>query len=400
MTFHPTSSPVNQPYTIFFSDQVNNYSQSNVQDGVPFAVPINPGVTTSYPLLKITDAGSCSTLIASESATITVDPPGHFTITPDTSICENGILQLNVSGGQSYMWSPAAYLNNNLIANPVAKPVQPTNFIVTGLDLNSCMVVDSVWVDFRPIPVFKAPADKTTCDGIPVVLQGNNDPKNIYSWTPAVSLDNPNSANPVATPVQTTVYHLFISDAQCIQYDSGFDVQVIVKESPVVKAQKSNDINCSNLSSQLTANGAETYSWQPTTNLNDPNISTPVATIATTTQFVVQGTTANGCSAYDSVTVVVTKTGQNAFSVPNAFTPNHDGVNDCFGIRSWGEVTLQDFAIYNRWGQKVFETRNPSDCWDGTFQGQEQDAGGFVYVIKATSFCGDIMRKGNLLLIR
>jgi hypothetical protein len=51
-------------------------------------------------------------------------------------------------------------------------------------------------------------------------------------------------------------------------------------------------------------------------------------------------------------------------------------------------------------GPAGFETKNPSDCWDGTFQGRRQDAGNFVYLIKASSFCGDIIRKGTLLLIR
>jgi gliding motility-associated-like protein len=400
LTFHPTSIPANQPYTLFFSDQVNSYSQANVLDNLPFNVPVNPLVTTVYPLQKITDATGCTTLVTNESATIIVDLPGHFTITPNTSICENGTLQLNVSGGSSYSWSPAALLNNSMIANPVAKPVQPTKFMVTGLDQNSCVVVDSVQVDIYPIPLFKAPVNQTTCSGIPVVLNGNNDSKYLYSWTPVASLDNPNSPSPVATVSQNTFYQLNISDFACPQYDSNFSVQVIVNEAPVVIAKKTNDINCSTLSSQLSATGADTYIWQPATYLSDPNSSSTTATIATTTDFIVQGTAANGCVGYDSITVVVTKTGQNAFSVPNAFTPNHDGVNDCFGIRSWGEVTLQDFSIYNRWGQKVFETKNPGDCWDGTFQGKEQDSGGFVYIIKATTICGDVFRKGNLMLIR
>ncbi len=107
----------------------------------------------------------------------------------------------------------------------------------------------------------------------------------------------------------------------------------------------------------------------------------------------------NGCTGRDT-TRVTTKKCPYSIYFPNAFTPNSDGVNDCFGIRNWGNVTLQDFSIYNRWGQRVFETKNPSDCWDGNFQGQKQPSGSFVYLIKASSFCGNIERKGTLLLIR
>ena len=202
------------------------------------------------------------------------------------------------------------------------------------------------------------------------------------------------------SPDQTIIYHLAISDPVCVQYDSSFNVQVTVNDAPVVVASKSNDINCSNLISHLSASGADSYSWLPGTNLDDSLSSTPVARLAATTQFIVKGTASNGCYAFDSITVSVSETGQNAFSVPNAFTPNNDGINDCFGIRNWGSVILQEFSIYNRWGQRVFETKNPSDCWDGTFQGQKQDSGAFVYVIKASSICGNIFRKGNLLLIR
>jgi gliding motility-associated-like protein len=400
LTFHPTSTPLNPPFTIFYSDQSNNYIQVNVQDDVAFPVHINPLVTTKYPLQEITDATNCSTMMSSDSATITIIPPINFSITPDTSICLNGAAQLNVSGGQNYAWSPSVYLNNPNISNPVAQITQSTRFYVAGKDLNNCNVLDSVMVNIIQPPVFQAPSPETICKGQSVVLKSANDTKNIYAWTPSSFLNDPNAPQPIATPDQTTTYNLNISDPVCVQYDSSFNVLVTVNDAPVVVASKSNDINCSNLTSHLSASGAESYSWLPGTNLDDPSIDAPIASLTATTQFIVKGTAANGCYAFDSVTVYVTETGQNAFSVPNAFTPNNDGINDCFGIRNWGSVTLQDFSIYNRWGQRVFQTKNPSECWDGTFQGQKQDSGGFVYVIKASSICGNIFRKGNLLLIR
>jgi gliding motility-associated-like protein len=400
LNFHLTSAPANPPYTLNYSDQINTYSQANVQDNIQFPVSINPTVTTQYPLLKIMDAGNCSTDITGESATITVFPPGHFAVTPDTSICVNSTVQLIVSGGLSYQWTPSANLNDPNISNPVAKPTGTTLFYVTGKDLNNCNVQDSVKVSVLVAPVFKTPPDQSVCKGMSVVLDGYNGSKYLYVWSPATFLNDPNSAAPTATPDQDIVYHVTISDPVCVQYDSGFDVHVLVNPSPAIIAQKSNDIDCSNLSAQLSASGASTYQWLPVAGLNDPNIATPVATLSSTTHFVVQGTSANGCYAYDSVTVIVTQTGQNAFSVPNAFTPNNDGVNDCFGVHNWGKVTLQDFSIYNRWGQRVFETKNPSVCWDGTFHGQKQDAGNYIYLIKATSFCGNIVKKGTLILIR
>ncbi len=400
LTFHPTSSFLNPPYILKYSDQVNNYSEANVQDGIAFPVQVNPNITTLYPLMEITDATNCSTVISSEAATITVFTPVNFSITPDTSICKNGTAQLNASGGQSYAWSPAAYLNNPNIPNPVAQISQSTRFFVAGMDLNNCNVLDSVMVSIEPVPVFQAPSDQSVCKGQSVVLTSGNDPKNIYTWTPANFLNDPKAPAPVATPDQTIMYNLTISDPVCVQYDSSFNVQVTVNDAPVVIASKSNDINCSNLISHLSVSGADSYSWFPGANLDDSLSSSPVARLAVTTQFIVKGTAANGCFAFDSLTVNVSETGENAFSVPNAFSPNNDGLNDCFGIRNWGSVILQEFSIYNRWGQRVFQTKNPSDCWDGTFQGQKQDAGAFVYIIKASSLCGNIFRKGNLLLIR
>ena len=86
--------------------------------------------------------------------------------------------------------------------------------------------------------------------------------------------------------------------------------------------------------------------------------------------------------------------------MPSAFSPNKDGLNDCFGIKYWGAILELEFNIYNRWGQLIFKTKNPGDCWDGTVDGVLQDAAVFVYVIKAKTQCGDIFRKGTFALIR
>ena len=91
---------------------------------------------------------------------------------------------------------------------------------------------------------------------------------------------------------------------------------------------------------------------------------------------------------------------QRLAKVPNAFTPNGDGHNDCFGIQHWGDVTIEQLEVFNRQGMKVFTTKNPAECWDGRFGGQLQPAGAYVYAIRALTACGEITRTGTILLIR
>jgi gliding motility-associated-like protein len=100
------------------------------------------------------------------------------------------------------------------------------------------------------------------------------------------------------------------------------------------------------------------------------------------------------------ITVNASKDGIPRFVVPNAFTPNGDRNNDCFGIQRWGNAKVEEFAVYNRWGQLIFKTNNPARCWDGTLNGKPLDAGGYVYVIKAKTLCGEVTRKGMVMLIR
>lgn len=246
---------------------------------------------------------------------------------------------------------------------------------------------------------FISPRDTFTCIGSPVKLMGNNGTETDYLWSPATGLDDPTAQNPVANIQSSTEFTLDVKENIC-QFDSTFKVSVTVNSLPDVLARSSNDIDCSNFTSQLTASGAKNYSWSPAAGLDNSSSSHPVADIDSTTIFTVIGTDANGCSNEDTVLVKVNGGGKVNFALPNAFTPNGDGHNDCFGIRRWGNVQLYEFSIYNRWGQRVFTTSNPTQCWDGTFQGQVQDPGGYAYVIRGLSKCGSIRRTGIVMLVR
>jgi gliding motility-associated-like protein len=119
------------------------------------------------------------------------------------------------------------------------------------------------------------------------------------------------------------------------------------------------------------------------------------------TIYHVQVTGENGCVAEDSLEVEVMKDeGLNEFLVPNAFTPNNDGLNDCFGVHRWGNITALQFFIYNRWGDLVFYTTDGSRCWNGTYKNIPQPSGAYVYVIKGTAICGYLERKGTVVLLR
>ncbi|HMG81413.1 MAG TPA: gliding motility-associated C-terminal domain-containing protein [Ferruginibacter sp.] len=110
-------------------------------------------------------------------------------------------------------------------------------------------------------------------------------------------------------------------------------------------------------------------------------------------------TNIRGCDSIQTVHLTVSG-GQPDFEMANAFTPNHDGLNDCYGIKYPGDISQLTFFIYNRWGQQVFSTNDPYVCWDGTFQGQRSDPGNYVYYIKAANACGAFEKKGNVILVR
>ncbi|MBC7650888.1 MAG: gliding motility-associated C-terminal domain-containing protein, partial [Deinococcales bacterium] len=109
----------------------------------------------------------------------------------------------------------------------------------------------------------------------------------------------------------------------------------------------------------------------------------------------------NGCLAEDSIQVNVIKgVADDGYLMPSAFTPNGDGLNDCFGVKQWGFVSNLQLEIYNRFGEKIFVSNNTNNCWDGNYKGIMQNPGTYIYQVIATTNCGNVYRKGTFVLIR
>lgn len=374
-----------------------NYSWSPVAglSSAGIADPVaSPVVSTEY-IVTGTTASGCS---ANDTVLVNIYPKTSINISPDTTICKNTQARLSVTGGSSYNWSPSATLNDPLIANPVASPVIGTMYYVNITDENACEWLDSVKVNVRPDAAFSINAPARICffDSTQLSASGGN----IYAWEPAEGLSNTSIANPWVSPSVNTEYKVTITETTCNQ-SATLSTRLTVMPVPKINAMKANDIDCSNDRSQLNATGAVQYTWTPAITLTNPSIANPVARPETTTVYVVKGTDMEGCTGYDTITVKVDNVNKSGYLMPNAFTPNYDGLNDCYGVKYWGVIEKFEFSIYNRWGERIFNTKDPGQCWDGTYKGVEQDAGVYVYMINAETTCeAEVFRKGTFTLIR
>ncbi|MBS1743238.1 MAG: gliding motility-associated C-terminal domain-containing protein, partial [Bacteroidetes bacterium] len=361
---------------------------------------LNPNfIDTVSQQMIITGTNTSTGCFASDTINVTVKPLPLVRTIEDTTTCTTNSITLFTTGAQTYTWTPATGLSNTNSSSPVFSGNGVHTYYVTGTGANGCEAIDSVTIDIEPKPVFVAPTNRSICLHESVQLDGNNGPVYDYTWSPAIHLNNPTSMTPVADPITTTVYSLLVHDNTC-KYDSTFAVTVTVLPVPTVTAASSNDMSCAIPQSQLTASGAIHYEWTPATYLTDPFISNPIASPYNTTQYIVIGSNQFGCKDADTVTVKVTGSKYFGFAIPNAFTPNGDNLNDCFGVNYWGETKNFHLMVYNRWGEKVFETHNVSDCWDGTYKGNPCEIGNYVYYLTGETLCGKVNRKGNLVLFR
>lgn len=354
-----------------------------------------PSLTTTYTVLVADGSSSCSPDTA--SVTVLVIPTPVINPIPDTSICAGGAIVLQASGNNiaTYSWSPSNELSCSDCSSPVFSPSTTTTFIFTANADSLCSRSDTFQIAVIIPNSAAASPDTIICAGRQVQLFASGG--NQYQWFPPSNLNNPNIANPIANPTQTTTYSVIVSTPGC-PADSA-TVTIVVMPLPFVEAGPDVSIAYGE-SVNLGATGTGTnYNWSPTSTLNASNISNPVASPLTTTTYTVLVTDNYGCTAQDDVTIFVEQEPANIF-FPNAFTPNGDGVNDFF--KGFGNNIKQYYlSVYNRWGEKVFETYNLQAGWDGTYKNEQQPVGVYVYYAEIT-WMNNVSEKykGSLTLLK
>jgi len=149
---------------------------------------------------------------------------------------------------------------------------------------------------------------------------------------------------------------------------------------------------------------AISYQWQPNGSLSNPNIANPTAMPVQTTTYLVSALLPNGCRRTGQVTVsVMPPACEEPFVFyPTGFSPNGDGENDFLKLESSIALIEVYWAIFNRWGEKIFEANNLNDTWDGTYLGKDQPAETYGYLLRVVCADGQnpLFKKGNVTLLR
>jgi len=279
-------------------------SSSTIQN--PIA---NPTVTTTYTVI-VTNNGCTKT----DPVTISVITPPIANAGADVNVCLGSTATLNASGGTSYLWSPATGLSSTTISNPVVNTTVATTYTVL-VSNSGCSNSDIVMVNINTPPTADAGTNTVICRGSSTTLNASGGVS--YTWTPAASLNFPNSVNPIASPTVTTTYTVAVSNGTCVANDV---VTVSVTPLPIASAGTDATI-CSGSSTTLSASGGTSYSWLPASGLSSSTISNPVANPTITTNYTVTVTN-NGCTSTDVVNVTIT-----SLPIVNAGSD----VNLCFG---------------------------------------------------------------------
>ena len=372
-----------------------NYNIFNSTSVAPSVYPL----TTTWYYVQFDDNGCRNT----DSVRVRVLNGVNLIASNDTSICANDPVQLFANtNGLQYSWAPDPTLSNTTILYPVATPATTTTYQVTSA-IDNCVAVENVTISVVPRPTVNAGNDTIICYNASAQLNAQTNGTS-FTWSSSASLSDPGLLNPIATPANTTSYILTVTDNISGCPKPSYDT-VTVTVLPKVNAFAGNDtVIIASLPLQLKATGGVSYQWSPATNLSNPNVAGPIATLDGNPEYVTYMVTAfdqAGCFDTSSITIRVYKTGPEIF-VPTGFTPNGDGRNDVFRPIYIGMKEIDYFRVYNRWGNLIY-SHNKSDGqgWDGTIRGLKQNTGTFIWMVRATDILGNVhFKKGTVALIR
>lgn len=352
------------------------------------------GLAAGSYVVTVTDQNGCQ-----DTANVlitTVGGPTINVVTQNNVSCNggsDGSITVSASGANppyTYQWSPVggnAATASNLSAG---------TYTVTVTDSLGCVSVQTFTIS-QPNPIVPnattTAANCATNDGSISLSPSGGTAPYTYSWSPV------GSTNSSISNIAGGVYTVTITDANNCTYTGSVTVPVTGNLNVDITPTTASIIQGDSV--QLVASGQSnyTYSWSPSTGLSCTNCSNPYAAPNVTTVYYVTVTDGSSCSGTDSILITVDiKCGEVFF--PTIFSPNNDGLNDvqcvlgnCIGAIEW--------AVYSRWGEKLFETTDPKACWDGTYKGKLMNTGVYVYKLRAVLFNGDIIeQQGNFTITR
>jgi len=392
---------------------INNGGVINASTGV---VNITSSGTGSFTVTYTTN-GSCPN---AQTFNITINnctnplPVANFAAS-QTNICEGACISFTdmsassaVGGITSWAWTftgatPSSSNNQNPI-NICYNTPGTYQVVLTVTDANGSD--DETKVGYITVSSCTPPTagfvleDSTICAGECVVFGNTSVGATSWQWTfengTPLSSTNQNPGSVCFNVAGTQEVKLVVSNSYGV--DSISSTITVLEPQQVVLG---NDTSIQwGQSVSLTATGVinGVYTWSPDIDLTCTTCPNPISTPEETITYTVITSDSNGCVSSDNITLFVKY--ENVIFVPNIFSPNGDGANDILFVRGKGVAELK-FFIYDRWGEKVFETTRLDVGWDGTFRGKVMNKAVFVYYLEATFIDGsEVTQKGDITLIK
>ena len=345
--------------------------------------------------VTVTDLNGCTAKLSS----IVLSQPAQINLAVSviSGACageNNGQLSAVTTGGNApyqYQWSNGAVVSN-------VSHLNAGNYVVTVTDANFCTQVATAIISNFAGVAGNAVTNPLPCQNakeeIDLSITSGTGPYT-FKWSDGTTTENLSNVHPGS-------YAVTVQDANGCTFDTTLVVENLNNFS--VTASGGGTITLggnSELHATGTGSAQTVFNWTPGSSLSCITCANTLAQPAETTTYTVVGTDTNGCSASDTVSVIVIE--DYTIFTPNAFTPNGDGNNDYFQIfGNLAGINYIDIKIFDRWGEKVFESEEPTFKWDGTYKGVLQAPQVFAYEMKIVFNDGhsDLLKKGSITLIR
>jgi gliding motility-associated-like protein len=390
----------NNPSALWQESEDNGVTWKNIGVGStsPFQFTYTRSTIGSVRIrVTVAEAGNINIKecrIASNEIALTVHDLPAKGATRNSPVCGNTPIMLDGGTGSTFNWTgPNGFTSNQKSPTFPASIAARGTYNLQALDAYGCKGTANLFVEVSEAPVATTASVVETCENNPVVLTVTGG--TTYNWIPTDGLSASNISSPTATLTSSQEYSIIVGNvAGCT--DTAY-MKVNVLESPQADAGPDKFLfeGQSTTLDGKAVGGNITWHWLPNTSIDNNNAIKPTVTPTEdiTYQLVVES--GNGCTAAsDDVFVRVFK----KVLVPNAFSPNADGINDTWRIEALITYPECDISVFDRFGQRIFRSKGYNKEWDGTLQGKPVPVGMYYYVIDVKN--GSPVLKGSVLVIR